>query len=81
MRNLQNTQRESVIGKEESNKRLAEIKDQYAQELQEMEAKYELTRQRLSAQIDQLTERNQELELSLKIQIGDFEKEIESLRE
>ena len=81
MRNLQNTQRESVIGKEESNKRLAEIKDQYAQELQEMEAKYDLTRQRLSAQIDQLTERNQELELSLKIQIGDFEKEIESLRE
>ena len=46
-----------------------------------MEAKYDLTRQRLSAQIDQLTERNQELELSLKIQIGDFEKEIESLRE
>ncbi len=27
MKNLQNTQRESVIGKEESNKRLAEIKD------------------------------------------------------
>ena len=46
------------------------------QEYRELEARYESIRKRMQEQIDQLTERNQELELSLKIQIEDYQKEI-----
>lgn len=81
LRNIQNRERESVIGKEEASKRIQELKEQHTAEYQELERKYELIRKRLTEQIDQLTERNQELELSLKIQIEDYQKEISQLRE
>ena len=57
------------------------MKDIQSKEYQELEMKYETIRKRLTEQIDQLTERNQELELSLKIQVSDFEKEVSHLRE
>jgi molecular chaperone GrpE (heat shock protein) len=56
-----------VLGKEESAKIVADLKEQHAQEYHELEAKFENVRKRLTEQIDQLTERNQELELSMKI--------------
>ena len=52
MRNIQNRERESVIGKEEASRRLQEIKEQHGKEYQELESKYESIRKRLSEQID-----------------------------
>jgi len=78
---IESKEQESSIGMEEASKRISELKEQFNQEYKELESKYEASRQRLQQQVDQLSERNQELELSLKIQVGDFEKEIASLRE
>lgn len=69
-------ERDSVIGKEEASRRIQEIKESHANEYHELESKYEAVRRRMQEQIDQLTERNQELELSLKIQIEDYQKEV-----
>ena len=52
MRNLQMRERDSVIGKEESSRRIQEIKEAHAQEYQELEAKYDNIRRRMQEQID-----------------------------
>lgn len=52
MRNIQNRERESVIGKEEAAKQLACIKEMHSTEYQEMEGKFEGERKRLIDQID-----------------------------
>ena len=54
MRNIQNRERESVIGKEEAAKQLQSIKEMHSTEYHEMEAKFESERKRLIDQIDQL---------------------------
>ena len=46
-----------------------------------MEAKFESERKRLIDQIDQLQERNTEMELSLKAQCDDAVNEAQTLRE
>ena len=69
------------MGKEEAAKRIAELKEQHSKDLQELQGELENQKNRLQTLNDQLQERNQELELSLKIQVGDFEKEVGSLRE
>ena len=46
-----------------------------------MEAKYESIRRRLTEQIDQLQERNGELELTLRAQLDDAVAEAAALRE
>jgi len=75
LRNLQMRERDSVIGKEEASRRIQEIKEQHGQEYHELEGKYDSVRRRMQEQIDQLTERNQELDMSLKIHIEDFQRE------
>ena len=54
MRNIQNRERESVIGKEEAAKQLQSIKEVHSQEYHELEAKYHVERKRHIDQIDQL---------------------------
>ena len=81
MQKINSRERESVIGKEDSQKRMQALTDQFNREMQEAEQKFESQRNKLQTQVDQLTDRNQELEISLKIQVGDFEKEILALRE
>ena len=81
LRNLQMRERDSVIGKEEASRRIQEIKEQHGQEYHELEGKYDSVRRRMQEQIDQLTERNQELDMSLKIHIEDFQRENGQLRE
>lgn len=46
---------------------MQDVKDKHSEEYQELEAKFDLVRKRMGDQVDQLTERNSELELSLKI--------------
>jgi hypothetical protein len=81
MRNIQNRERESVIGKEEAAKRLQDIKEMHSQEYHDLEAKYEAIRKRLTEQLDQLQERNTEMELTLKAQVEDAVTEAQTLRE
>lgn len=71
MRNIQNRERDSVIGKEEAAKQLQNIKEIHSHEYHELEAKYETERKRLIEQIDALQENNSEMEMSLKAQVDD----------
>lgn len=81
LKNIQNRERESVINKEEASKRLQDIKEQHSSEYQDMEAKWDAVRKRLTEQIDSLQERNSELELSLNSQLEDALNEIVTLKE
>lgn len=54
LRSIQGRERDSVIGKEEANKRINEIRDAHGVEYQELEAKYNDVRSKLGTQIDQL---------------------------
>lgn len=81
MNNIQNRERESVINKEQASKRLQEITEVKALEFQQLQAQYEAERKRLTDQVDALTERNSELELSLKSQLEDAVNLAATLRE
>jgi hypothetical protein len=57
------------------------MKEAHTQEYQELEAKYEAIRKRLTEQLDNLQERNTEMELSLKAQVEDAVTEAQTLRD
>ena len=57
------------------------MKEAHTQEYQELEAKYEAIRKRLTEQLDNLQERNTEMELSLKAQVEDAVTEAQNLRD
>lgn len=62
-------------------KQLAELKENHRRELKALETEFENIRKRLSTQLEQLTEKHNELELKSKLEIADLNKEIQSLRE
>lgn len=62
-------------------KQLKELKEAHRRELKTLETEFESIRKRLSTQIEQLTEKNNELELKSKLEINDLKKEIQTLRE
>ncbi len=78
---IQNKEHEQSMGKEEASRRLHEMQQQNSKEITDLTHKYEDQLQKLQIHADQLSERNGELELSLKIQISDFEKEVSQLKE
>lgn len=72
---------ESNTTKEEADKITKDMRDTHQKEMRELEQDFQDSRKRLQTQIDQLTERNNELELSLKLQVNDLDNEIVSLKE
>ena len=78
---VENRDVENRVGKATLDKQIQEIQEIHMNEMKDLESQYEATRQRLSVQVDQLTERNSNLELQSKLQKADFDKEISSLSE
>jgi hypothetical protein len=46
-----------------------------------MQKEFEAQRRKLQQQVEELSERNNELELSVKFQVGDLQKEVDNLTE
>ena len=66
------------LGEEEASKQLMAIKEEHMREMKEIESNYKLTRERLNTQLEQAIERTNELELQIKLQESDHEKEIKA---
>lgn len=81
MNALSSKEMESTTTKEEADKITKDMRDTHQKEMRELEQDFQDSRKRLQTQIDQLTERNNELELSLKLQVNDLDNEIVSLKE
>ncbi|CAD8091386.1 unnamed protein product [Paramecium sonneborni] len=61
--------------------KMNDLREQHKRELKNIENEYENTKKRLQQQIDQLNEKNNELELKVKFETGDLIKELENLKE
>ena len=75
------TKDKNTIGQEEASKQLIQIKEEHLNEIKEIENSYEEARKRLTTQLEQITEKASELELKLKLQQTDNEKDIETSNE
>ena len=62
-------------------KQLEDIKESHRMEIKQIETEFEGIRKRLIQQLEQLTEKNNELELNSKLSASDMRKEIENLKE
>ena len=78
---IQSKDSENAYGKEMADKQLSDLKEAHMKEVRDLEGEFNAIRKRLTGQVDQLTERNSELELALKLQVGDLEKEVAKLKE
>ncbi|CAD8065990.1 unnamed protein product [Paramecium primaurelia] len=61
--------------------KMNDLREQHKKDLKNIENEYESVKKRLQQQVDQLNERNSELELKVKFETGDLIKEIENLKE
>ena len=62
-------------------RQLEELKDNHKMQIKQIETEFETSRKKLSQQVEQLTERNNELELNLQLKSSDLTKEIENMQE
>jgi hypothetical protein len=69
----------SQSGSGDDIKQLEELKDTHRIEIRQLESEFENIRKRLNQQIEQLTEKNNELELNAQFKASDMKKEVESL--
>ncbi|EAS03779.1 amine-terminal domain guanylate-binding protein (macronuclear) [Tetrahymena thermophila SB210] len=63
------------------NRQLQELKENHTREIKALENDFEKAKKRYIQQIDQLNEKNSELEMRNKFEEADFQKEIEQLKE
>ena len=63
------------------NKQFLEMKEAHAKEIKGLEADFEAVRKRLTSQIEQLSEKNNDLELRLKFEESGNGQELRNLRE
>lgn len=81
LRSIQNSTRESVIGKEEANKQQDELRQQFQEECQTMQQQFDIKIAACDKEINQLAKNCSQLELELQLRDADFRKETECLRE
>ena len=65
------------LGQEETNKQILLMKETHLKEIKEIENTYKVTRDRLTSQLDQVSEKANNLELKLKLQETDNAKTID----
>lgn len=65
-------------GEEEVSRQLVLMKEEHVNEMREMESNYKAARERLNAQLEQAAEKASELELKVKLQASDHEKELQT---
>ncbi len=70
-----------VACQEEASKQIVALKEEHLKEIREIENNHEEMRKRLTTQLEQLSEKTNELELKLKLQQTDREKELEANRD
>eukprot|EP01022_Parablepharisma_sp_SALTPOND_P029008 TRINITY_DN722_c0_g1_i1.p1 TRINITY_DN722_c0_g1~~TRINITY_DN722_c0_g1_i1.p1 ORF type:complete len:1467 (-),score=323.46 TRINITY_DN722_c0_g1_i1:3360-7760(-) len=80
VRALENKEKD-VICQEEASKQLIMMKDEHLNEIREIEETHEEVRKRLAAQLEQVSEKANDLELKLKLQQTDYEKDLEGKNE
>ena len=67
LHSLQAHNRDSVIGREEAQKSINQMEDQFVTERRKQEEQYNDYRKKLTDQVEQLKRRNNELELESKV--------------
>ena len=81
IQSLQNSSRESVIGKEEAQSKINDMEQKFLVERKQLEEQYNEYRKRITGDLEGLKKKNNELELALKIQEGESQSEINRLKE
>ena len=81
LKSFQNSQRESVIGKEEAKNQINELSQAHQDEIQQLSDTYMQQIQERESAISNLTENLSKVQLELTLFTEDSKKEIESLRE
>ena len=81
LRSLQSTNRESVIGREEAQSKINEMEQKFLQERKKQEETYNEYRKTLTDQVENLKKKNNELELQVKVAEGEFQKDVQQLKE
>ena len=81
MKSFRDSERQSVIGKEEAKNQLANLSQQHQDEMQQLHDTYTAQVQEREKVISNLTEGLSKAELELTLQTEDFKKELENLRE
>ena len=81
LKSFQNSQRESVIGKEEAKNQIAELSQAHQDEVQQLSDTYMQQIQERESAISGLTENLSKVQLELTLFTEDSKKEIEALRE
>ena len=64
-----------------TNKQIGEIKENHNREIKNLQTEFENSKKRMQDKIQQLTEKNNELELKYKFENNDLQKEIEDLKD
>lgn len=81
LKTIQNSQRESVIGKEEAAKQRDDLQQQFQEQLTEMQKTYDAQLSSKELEKRELAENCQRLELELQVSEADRRKEQEVLAE
>mmetsp|Transcript_9207 Transcript_9207/g.13957 ORF Transcript_9207/g.13957 Transcript_9207/m.13957 type:complete len:280 (+) Transcript_9207:2384-3223(+) len=81
LKSLQSSNRESVIGREEAQSRFNDMEHKFLSERKLQEEQYNEYRKRLTNELEQLKKKNNELELSQKVQEGEYEKNTNIIKE
>ena len=81
LKSFRDTERQSVIGKEEAKNQIDELGLAHQEEIQQLNDTYMAQVQERENQLSQLTESLSKAELELTLSVEDFRKEIDNLRE
>eukprot|EP00357_Protocruzia_adherens_P021897 CAMPEP_0115015452 /NCGR_PEP_ID=MMETSP0216-20121206/26784_1 /TAXON_ID=223996 /ORGANISM="Protocruzia adherens, Strain Boccale" /LENGTH=1622 /DNA_ID=CAMNT_0002385589 /DNA_START=185 /DNA_END=5053 /DNA_ORIENTATION=+ len=71
----------SSSAKDDMDLQLGELKELHTREMKELEEQYDTSRKRLAGQLQEFQEKNSDLELKLKLEVNDHEKEVNQLKE
>ena len=77
---MENRAKENSDGKEYAQKQVEELKEIHNQEIRELEGQYTEARNKLEAQVEELNEKNNDLELKYKLLKSEFDKEHENFK-
>ena len=81
LKSLQNTSRESVIGREEAQQRLNEMEQKFIEERKVLDEQHAEQRARVAKEHEKLKIKHNELELQSKLKDGEYQKTIAQLQE
>lgn len=81
LKTIQNSQRESVIGKEEANKQIEEMRAQFTEEYSQQQALFDADLAKKEKENQVLMENCQKLEFRVSQLMSEFKKDTDSLKD